>query len=99
MIRQSGSGHFTYSDTKACPSCSLADAPIGTVDFTLTSVSNGVAAGSVDASSDEQNVVVGAPVTTQLVAGYPSGQILQMSTGTMQELPFCNDTSTGQCGA
>jgi serine/threonine protein kinase len=99
VIRQSGSGHLAYSDLTACPSCALANAPTGTVDFTLTSVSNDVATGSVDASSDEQNVVVGAPVTIQLVAGSPSGQILQMSTGRMQQLPFCNNTSTGQCGA
>jgi serine/threonine protein kinase len=99
VIRQTGSGHLAYADLRACPSCAFANAPTGTLDFTLTSVSNDVATGSVDASSDEQNVVVGAPVTVQLVAGSPSGQILQMSTGRMQQLAFCNDTSAGQCGA
>jgi hypothetical protein len=99
VIRQTGSGHLAYADLRACPSCAFANAPTGTLDFTLTSVSNDVATGSVDASSDEQNVVVGAPVTVQLVAGSPSGQILQMSTGRMQQLAFCNDTSAGKCGA
>ena len=99
VIRQIGSGHLTYADLTACPSCSMADAPTGTVDFTLTSVSNDVATGSVDASSDEQNVAVASDVTTQLVAGSPSGQVLQMSVGRMYQLPFCNKTSVGQRGA
>ena len=69
--------------------------------FTLTSVTNDVATGSVDASSDEQNVAVGADVTAQLVAGSPSGQIVQISMGRIQQLPFCDSTSaaTNQCGA
>jgi serine/threonine kinase PknH len=100
VIRQNGSGHLVYPDLRSCPpGCVLADAPAGTVDFTLTSVSNDVATGSVDASSDENNVAVGAPVTAQIGAGSPSGQILQMSTGRLQQLLFCNDTSAGQCGA
>ncbi|MGH3850875.1 MAG: hypothetical protein ACRDRT_14435, partial [Pseudonocardiaceae bacterium] len=66
MIRQTGSGHLAYTDLRACPSCSFADAPVSTVDFTLTSVSNDVATGNVEASSDEQNVTVGADVTARL---------------------------------
>ncbi|MGH3556827.1 MAG: protein kinase domain-containing protein [Mycobacterium sp.] len=101
VIRQTGSGHLAYTDLRACPSCSFADAPVSTVDFTLTSVSNDVATGSVEASSDEQNVTVGADVTARLVAGSPSGQIVQISMGRMQQLNFCDKTSdaANQCGA
>jgi serine/threonine-protein kinase len=98
VIRSTGSGHLAYEDLAACPSCAAANAPTGTVDFTLTSVSNDVATGEVTASSDENQVVVGSPVTATLGAGSPSGQILQMSVGRIQ-LPFCNNTSAGQCGA
>jgi serine/threonine protein kinase, bacterial len=98
VIRQSGSGHWAYADVRACPSCALANAPTGTVDFTLESVSNDVATGSVDASSDENNVAVGAPVTAQLVAVSPSGRVLQVSMGRMQQV-FCNKVSVVECGA
>ncbi|MBV9513707.1 MAG: serine/threonine protein kinase [Mycobacteriaceae bacterium] len=99
VIQSTGSGHLSYADLTACPTCAVANAPTATVDFTLTSVSNEVATGSVTASTDEQNEAVGAPVTAQLAAGSPSGQILKMSMGKMQEWPFCNNTSAGQCGA
>ena len=98
VILQTGSGHLTYANEMACPSCSEADAPTGTVDFTLTSVSNDVATGRVDASSDEKNVAVGSVVTAQLAAGSPSGQVLQVTVGRMFRF-FCNETSVGQCGA
>lgn len=55
------------NDHWACPTCSTADAPTGTVDFTLTSVSNQVASGGVDVSSDEQVVIIGSDVTAQLI--------------------------------
>jgi hypothetical protein len=97
-IRQTGSGHLTYANEMACPSCSEAEAPTGTVDFTLTSVSNDVATGRVDASSDQQNAAVGAEVTARLAPGSPSGQILQVSMGGIAQF-FCNETSVGQCGA
>jgi hypothetical protein len=101
VIRQTGTGHFAYTDQRACPSCSSADAPTGTVDFTLTSITNDVATGTVDASSDEQNVTVGADITAMHIAGSPSGQIVQISTGRFDQLPFCDSTSsaTNQCGA
>jgi hypothetical protein len=98
VIRQTGSGHLTYANEMACPSCSEAEAPTGTVDFTLTSVSNDVATGRVDASSDEKNAAVGSDVTAKLAAGSPSGQVLQVSFGRMFQF-FCNETSVGQCGA
>jgi hypothetical protein len=101
VIRQNGSGHLNYTDLKACPSCSSADAPASTLDFTLTSVSNDVATGIIEASSDEQTVSVGADVTAQLVAGSPSGEIVQLSTGRLQQFSFCDDTAeaASQCGA
>ena len=103
VIRQTGSGHLAYEDLNACPSsCSSADAPTGTVDFTLTSVSNDVATGIIEASSNEQNVTVGADVTAQLVAGSPSGQTVQISMGRLQlGGAFCDDTAEAadQCGA
>jgi hypothetical protein len=98
VIRQTGSGHLTYADEMACPSCSEAEAPSATVDFTLTSVSDDLATGSVDASSDEQNAAVGSQVTARLAPGDPSGQILQVSVGGLAQF-FCNGTSVGQCGA
>jgi hypothetical protein len=97
-IRQTGSGHLTYANEMACPSCSEADAPEGTVDFTLTSVSNDVATGRVDASSHEKNAPVGSNVTVQLAAGSPLGQVLQVSFGRLSQF-YCNETSVGQCGA
>jgi hypothetical protein len=98
VIRQTGSGHLTYANQMACPSCPEAGAPVGTVDFTLTSVSNDVATGRVDASSDEKNAAVGSQVKAQLTAGTPSGQVLQVSLGRLSQF-YCNETSVGQCGA
>jgi hypothetical protein len=98
VILRTGSGHLTYANEMACPNCSEADAPTGSVDFTLTSVSNDVATGRVDASSDEKNAAVGSDVTAKLAAGSPSGQVLQVSFGRMFQF-FCNKTSVGQCGA
>jgi hypothetical protein len=98
VILQTGSGHLTYADEMACPSCSEAEAPSATVDFTLTSVSDDMATGTVDASSDEQNATVGSQVTARLAPGDPSGRILQVSVGGLAQF-FCNGTSVGQCGA
>src|ERR1700739_4816600 len=98
VILQTGSGHLTYANEMACPSCSEADAPTGTVDFTLTSVSNDVATGRVDASSDEKNAAIGSDVKAQLTASTPSGRVLQLSVGRLFQF-FCNETSVGQCGA
>jgi predicted thioesterase len=72
------------------------------VDFTLTSVSNDVATGVIEASSNEQLVTVGADVTVQLVAGSPSGQTVQISMGQLHlGGAFCDDTAeaAGECGA
>ena len=55
VIDLTGHGHFHYM--MACASCSMADMPYGTMDFTLTSVSDGTASGSVTVSSDPQHPV------------------------------------------
>jgi hypothetical protein len=63
VIDPTGHGHFHYM--MACASCSMADMPYNTLDFTLTSVSNGTANGVVTASSDPQ-FPVGEPVAATL---------------------------------
>jgi hypothetical protein len=98
VINNAGAGHLTYPDLTACPSCSEGTAPAGTLDLMLTSVTNGVAVGSVTASSDVRNWALGSPVQVTLTAGSP-GQLLNVSVGGKQLVAFCNGTSAGQCGA
>jgi len=100
VIDSTGIGTLTYADVRLCPSCSSADAPAGTLVFTLTSVSNGVASGSLTASSDAQGGAVADPVTATIVPGFQGrGVNLQLTIGGKERLPFCNSTSAGQCGA
>jgi hypothetical protein len=100
VIDSTGTGSLTYPDVRLCPTCSNADAPEGTLAFTLTSVSNGVATGSVTASSDAQGGAVGDPVTATIVPGFQGkGVNLQLTIDGKQLLPWCNSTSAGQCGA
>ncbi len=63
VIDLTGHGHFHFMT--ACASCSMADMPYSTMDFTLTLVSNGTASGSVTTSSDPQ-FPVGEPVAATL---------------------------------
>jgi predicted Ser/Thr protein kinase len=98
MITPSGMGHLEYADLTLCPDCSFDSAPRGTMDFALTSVTNGTARGSVTASSDPKNDSVGESVTASLAAGSP-GQLLEIQIGGVKFVNFCNSTSTGQCGA
>jgi hypothetical protein len=99
-IDSTGTGNLTYADVRRCPNCSNADAPAGTLVFMLTSVSNGVASGSVTASSDAQAGAVGDSVTATIVPGFQGqGVNLQLTIDGRQELLFCNSTSAGQCGA
>jgi hypothetical protein len=101
VIDTTGTAVLTYTDIRSCASCSMADAPRGTLDFTLTSVSNGVASGTITASSDAQNYPVGEPVTATLTPGTPNGQLLQITFGGEQKGSMCDSTAeeTGQCGA
>ncbi len=98
VITSTGAGHLRYPDLTACPSCSEGTAPAGSIDFMLTSVTNGVAAGRVTASSDLRNWALGLPVQVVLAAGSP-GQLLNVKIGGKQLVAFCNGTSAGQCGA
>jgi hypothetical protein len=63
VIDLAGHGHFHYM--MACATCSMAEMPYSTLDFTITSVSDGAASGSVTASSDPQHPV-GEPVAATL---------------------------------
>jgi hypothetical protein len=100
VIDNTGTGVDTYPDIGVCPDCSEADAPRGTLTFTLTPRLDGVAVGSITASSDPANHAVGAPVTAMLTVGSP-GQLLQLTVDGMPQLPFCDNAAaaTGQCGA
>jgi hypothetical protein len=99
VIDSAGHGHYSYSDFTRCPNCSMADAPTSTVDFTLTSVSDGVASGSVTAASHTERV--GAPVLARLAPGIPKGEFLQLKVGADGAYGnYCNDISDGaDCGA
>ena len=97
-INSNGTGLLRYPDLTACPSCSLASAPPGSVAFTLTSVRNNVTTGSVTASSDPNNWTLGQPVQVSLAAGSP-GQLLLVDIGGKGNMQFCNSSSAGQCGA
>ena len=106
VIDSSGNGHFHYMDFNLCPSCSMADTKYSTVDYTLTSVSNGTASGSVTASSDTQGYTIGGssgvlgvgkPVTTKL-SPKSSGETLQLTIGGVGEGMFCTAANAHQCG-
>jgi hypothetical protein len=97
VINKAGTGDLHYQDLSLCPSCSFANAPMGTLVFVLTSLAQGVATGKVTATSDPKNDAMGAPVQVSLTAGSP-GQILKVVIGGRLSL-FCNSTSVGQCGA
>jgi hypothetical protein len=100
VIDNNGTGVDTFPDLTECTSCSDADAPKGTLTFTLTSAVDGIASGSVTASSDPAKHAVGEPVTGTLEAGSP-GQLLQLTFAGIPHLPFCDPPAeaTGQCGA
>lgn len=86
MIQPNGTGHLSYGNNS--------------MDITLTSVSNGVASGSITATSDP-NYHVGESISLQITPGSPNGQLLQQTIGGEQKLPMCDSVaqSTHQCGA
>ncbi|BBY05032.1 DUF2510 domain-containing protein [Mycobacterium noviomagense] len=67
VIDRTGHGHFHYMNMKACASCSMAEMPYSTFEFTLTSVSSGTASGHITASSDP-HFPVGEPVAATLAS-------------------------------
>jgi hypothetical protein len=115
-VNGDGSGRLTYADISACPSaCSghddYADAPLATVDFTLTSVSGDTATGNVTAASTPSNDTLGEAMTIKLVTGIGdpftgppasvsgnNGVALQVTMGMMRDWNFCNDTTHNYCG-
>jgi hypothetical protein len=64
----------------------------------LTSVTNGVAAGRVTASSDIRNWALGLSVQVTLQQARPVN-CFDVKIGGKQLVAFCNGTSAGQCGA
>lgn len=98
-IHPDGTGRWSYPDTSTCPNAPLAGCGIiGTADFTLTSVANGTATGSVTASSNPANVAVGGPVTIVQGTGLQGrGVVLAVSIGRMGGWNFCNETSPHYC--
>jgi serine/threonine-protein kinase len=86
VIQPNGTGHLSYQNNS--------------MDITLTSVSNGVASGSITATSDP-NYQVGESISLQITPGTPNGQLLQQTIGGQQKLPMCDSAaqSTHQCGA
>ncbi len=98
VISNAGAGRLKYPDLRACPSCSMANAPVGTVGFVLTALTGGAATGRVTASSDVTSYALGLPVRAVLKAAHP-GQLLQVTIGGQQLIYFCNAAAAGQCGA
>jgi serine/threonine-protein kinase len=91
VINSSGDGHFIYMGN--CESCrTMAEMPYYTLDFMLTSVSNGTASGRVTASSDP-NHPVGESVTATLT---PPDTILWALGGNDPGL-YCG-SNTSYCG-
>jgi hypothetical protein len=98
VIDGSGTGTLKYVDLTLCSTCSLATAPVSTLVFVLTSVTNGQATGTVTASSDQSSWAIGDVVEVSLTPASP-GQFLDLVIGGQQLVDFCNSTSAGQCGA
>ena len=102
-IDRAGHGHLDYPDFSRCQNCAMSDVPRSTVDFALESVSNGVASGSITATSNLENDTIGGPVTakliptTALMPGADSGELLQMTMGKMSGWLFCNNSSRSLC--
>jgi hypothetical protein len=100
VIDNAGAGTWSYADVGRCPECSTAEAPTGTLTFTLTSVADNVARGAVTASSDADNGAVGDAVIAKIVPGFENkGVNLVMTIGKATMRVMCNSTSVGQCGA
>ena len=93
-IDASGTGHVTYADFNACPSCSMVAAPRATVTFALTSVSCNTASGSV--TTDTGQGGNSGPVTATLVA-QSYGQTIKLNAGKASGL-YCAQAIASQCG-
>jgi hypothetical protein len=90
VIDSTGHGHFHYM--MPCATCSMAEMPYNTLDFALTSVSNGTASGSVTASSDPQF-----PVGTPVAATLAPRDTIHWAVGGKNVGLFCG-SNPGYCG-
>lgn len=91
-IEVTGHGRFHYMDIGGCASCSMSEMPYKTMDFMLTSVSNGTASGSVTVSSDPR-FPVGEPVVVTL----GPRDTIQWTAGGKNEGLFCG-SDPAWCG-
>jgi hypothetical protein len=101
LISAAGIGVVTYQDLALCPTgCSEAGAPMGTLIIRFTSVNNGVASGSVAATSDAQNARVGEPVLAKL-KHIAAGTLLTLTIAGQERMAFCDKDAglAGECGA
>ncbi|MDX1882092.1 TIR domain-containing protein [Mycolicibacterium sp. 120270] len=94
VIDGAGNGHLNY---KGCTAC--ATQTDNRVDFTLTSVSNGIAGGNVVSSSDPY-YESGMPVSATITPASP-GHFLALTVNGLLQSPLCDVAaqSTNQCGA
>jgi hypothetical protein len=104
-----GNGTVGFPDFVACPSCFEASAPFNTISFKLTSVQNGVASGSITASTDPDGLdpqgnvqpgafSVGTPVQVTIVPASP-GLFLQLNMSGDSQFCDLDASETNQCGA
>lgn len=93
VIDSAGNGQLSYQGCTAC-----ATPTENTVDFTLTSVSNGIANGNVTTTTDAY--YTGKPVLAVVTAGSP-GHHLEITIGGLRQAPLCDGVAeaAGQCGA
>ncbi len=98
-IQSDGTGEWTYSDRRTCPNAGLAGCDVtGTTDFTLTSVVDGIATGTVTASTDPiDGAAVDSPVSITLGSANGTGAVLAVTMGNMKGWNFCNQTSPHWC--
>jgi hypothetical protein len=97
-IHPDGAGRWAYEDVSTCPNAPLAGCGIeGTVDFKLTSVTNGTATGSATASSNPAYGAVGGPVKIVQGSANGMGVVLEASIGRLKGWNFCNETSPHWC--
>jgi hypothetical protein len=98
VIDGTAHAHFHYMDSRSCPNCVVADMPYNTMDFVLTSVSNGVASGTVTASSGTRKSQIGQRVIVTLKP-QPSGRAIGWSIGGLDEGLYCAPAIANWCGA
>jgi serine/threonine protein kinase len=96
-IDASGQAHFHYMDSSSCQSCAMANMPYAMLDFVLTSAANGVATGSVTASTGTRSSEVGESVTVTLKSE-SFGQTIQWAIGGKDEGLCCAAAVARQCG-